>query len=310
MIILPAVVVTPPDTGNPPFVPPYIDERVGLGVMLVGVDGSTWDLYDGPVRLLSGSTGFGTPKPTHWWRESPAIDGGRWQGMRTGIRDTISMPIYIHDPDSLGWRDTDAAFFDAISPDGECQMMVTTPDAETRTLTMRFVDGGDAQYDVDPLLLRYGAYSLQFAAADPYWLTDPIVQTFQNATAQPLFPGPPFNINPANTLASGVASNPGDVAAWPRWKITGPFTAFTVGVGDSIVQWSGSKPSGYVVVDMDPRARTIVDEAGADAWLQVTEADFAPIPAGADVPLSLDVAGGTGTTSIELAFTPRYRRAW
>lgn len=311
MIILQQAPPAPPETDDGGFTLPLVEPRLGLGVMLTGTDGSTWDLYNGPVRALAGSSGFGSPTPEHWWRTAPALDGSTWAGYRVPQRE-ISLPVYIHEPTSLGWRDTDAAFFEGLNPALEATLTVVTPDGIVRSLPIRFSGGADVDFDADPLMMRYGAYSLTFTAADPYWQGALARTSFTVAgSAAALFPGPPFNINSGYTTGTGVISNPGDVVSWPKWTVNGPFTAFTVGVGATTVVYSGTKTAGQsVTIDTDPRRRTVLNQAGGDEWAALTTANFEPIPPGANVTLSLSVTGSTTATSIDMTFTPRYRRAW
>ncbi len=289
---------------------PGVEPRLGLGVTLIGVDGSTWDLFEGPVRLLSGSTGFGTVPPEHWWKTAPAIDGSQWAGMRTPQRD-LTLPLYIHESTSMGWRATDAAFFAAVAPDGECQLVVVTPNQQTRTLLMRYTDGGDAAYDVDPLLLQYAAYPATFTAADPYWQGLPVTRSFLAVDALAFFPGPPWNIYSSSTLASGTENNPGDVPSWAQWTITGPCTGFSVGIGGSAVSSSVPLAAGATVtIDADPGQLTILHGDGSDAWADMDAVDFEPIPPGVDVPLTMTATGEGAGFEITLTYTPKYRRAW
>lgn len=313
MIIITSTQVLDPDVKglDSPPPPPYVEPELGFAVMLTGVDGSSWDMYDGPVRLVSGARLFSTPDPEHWFKDAPGLDGSMWAGMRTP-RGEPYLPVYIHEPTALDWRDTYAAFFRAVRPDGQCVLTVVTPDARSRSLTMRYMSGSNADYDVDPLLIRYGAYGLTFATEDPYWQGWPILTRFEDVTPLPRFPGPPWNINRTNTTESSSVTNPGDVDAWIKWKVHAPFTGFTVGVGDAFVTYAGAKTTGWVEIDMDPRRQTIVDETGADVWLQITAADFASIPPGPpgeNADLNLNLVGAGVGTDIEMVFTPRYRQA-
>lgn len=309
MIIVEASTPTPPDE-RPPHVRPHIAPRLRLGMMLTGVDGSTWDLYDGPVRVVSGAQGFGAAKPEHRWKSAPAIDGSTWSGSRTPQR-AMTLPVYIHTADSMEWRDIDAAFWDAIDPSGECELRVETPDNRWRTLRMRYDDGADAQIDTDPLLLRYVTYALSFIAADPFWHGPPVTRQFKLGAMQPLFPGPPFNINPSNVLGAASIANPGDVETWPVWVVRGPFDGFTVGLGESVVSYVGPAAAGdSVTIDMHPHMLTIRNAAGADRWANATQVEMAALPPGENVDLNLALSGANAETRIELQYVPRYRRAW
>lgn len=283
-----------------------------LSVVMTGVDGSTWDLIDGPATLLGGIKMLGTAKPTHWHRESPAIDGSVWQGMRTPMRDDPVLPIRIDgDRDSTRWRELEDEFFKAIDPRGEFAVTVTRPDAQSRTLRLRYADGGDPDSNTDPMLYAFSTYVIECVAADPFWRGETIVREFRAEEQHQFFPGPPFYINSSNTTTDGKTSNPGDVEAWPKWTVGGPSTAWKVGVGASVVEQAAVLLAGEErIVDEHPAHRSVRDGNGKDRWSELLRADFAPIPPGEDVGLSLDLQGVQEGTYIRLEYTPGYRRAW
>ena len=284
--------------------------RLSSSLYLTGVDGSVWDLTNGPVRAQAGVK-LGPADPEHWTRESPALDGASWQGFRTPSGE-VFLPVRVMADDSLGWRDVDAAFAKAIDPAGEVTVTLITPDARSRSVVGRYSEGLDAGFERDPLMMRHATYGITLATYDPFWRAPKHTVTFGVAESLSFFPGPPWALAPGNTTDAAVVTNPGDVAVWPKWTITGPFTAVTVGVGEAVVTLAATVTAGQSrVIDMDPRVRSIVTGTGADAWLDATTAEFAPIPAGTDVPLSVDLTGGTaGTTTIAVEFTPAHRRPW
>lgn len=118
---------------------------------------------------------------------------------------------------------------------------------------------------------------------------------------------PVLRVASASQLSSAKLTNEGDLEAWPVWTIKGPLTSVTVGVDGSTVQWTVALTStDTLVIDTDP----IVQSAwlnGADVTSQLGTADFAPIPAGVELPLSLTMAG---TGSVEASITPRFYKAW
>lgn len=305
IVVGPAQVVEPPPEPPPT---PTIEPRFGLGVMLVGGDGSTWDLYHGPVRLLAGASGFGPTDPEHWWKTSPSLDGSRWQGMRIPHKEMM-LPLYIHTAGSIQWGNTSAAFFEAVDPSRECFLIVARPDGTQRQIPIRLESGGDVSYDVDPLLLRYGAYALSFVAADPFWQGPQVSTTFDVSTPTPLFPGPPFGIASSRSISSGAITNPGDFAAWPTWEVQGPATGFTLGIGlDVVTLVTNLTSTQQAIIDM--RANTIRRSDGTDLWTSAPQADFAQIPAGVNVPLSMSISGAGAGTSITCSLIPLHRMAW
>lgn len=309
------IIVAGPDPEAPAEpTPPPRPRPVWLRFQMTwtGTDGTAWDLYDGPVTVRPGASGFGMPLPTHWHDESPSIDGAHWQGMRTGPRE-VFLPVQLAAPrvDQL-----EAAFFAGLNPRHEGALTVTSPEGRSRSIRLRYSDGAEGEFDIDPLLSGDSRYPLRFTAADPYWHGDPVYVRFEERAPKPSGEYVLW-ITSSNSLASAKVTNPGDVDAYPVWRMEGPFTAFTVGVGDSLVAMTLTKAAGeWVEVDMDPRRLTVVDESGVDRWDDVDDAEFSAIPPGAEVDLTTSVTGAVaGTpdepgTAVELSFPTRYRRAW
>lgn len=281
--------------------------RIGLAVTLTGVDGSTWDLNAGPVRIRSGVAGLGTPDPERWWQDSPAVDGSLHLGYRVP-RGRVTLPLAIQANTSLGWRDAQAAFSRAVDPSGTCQLHMRASDSGARTATLRLASGLSAPYEIDPLLIGYAPYTLEFDVEYPYWLGD---------ASQFKWTGP--SQIPVSITVGKPVVNPGDVPAWPRWTVNGPWTDAWVGPDSvSLVKMlvPGALGPGVPVgqgrvVDTDPRvdAVRVRDLTGGDKWADVTSRAFAPIPAG-DSSVRILATNTTASSSVVLDFTPAYRQPW
>lgn len=284
--------------------------RPRLQFTWTGTDGVEWDLTSGPIRLARGASGFGLPKPTHWLQEAPTLDGASWQGMRTGPRE-VFLPVNVRGSDADDMLAIEAAFFAGLDPQGEGVLRATTHRGTFREIRLRYDDGADIGYELDPVLIRYAPYPLRFVAADPYWTGPELVFPIRYPDAIPsFFTGPPFRLAPSQILGAAEIVNPGDVDAFPVWRVDGPFTSFSVGVGDSLVEWATTKAAGeFVEIDMNRDRLTIVDEDGDDIRRRVDVAAFSAIPAGT---VMLDAALVTPApgSAVTLTFTPRYRRAW
>ena len=118
---------------------------------------------------------------------------------------------------------------------------------------------------------------------------------------------PLLRIRSASQLSSAKLTNEGDLEAWPVWTIKGPLTSVTVGIDGATVQWNVALTStDILVIDTDPTVQSAWLN-GADVTSQLGTANFAPIPAGLEMPLSLTMAG---TGSVEASISPRFYRAW
>lgn len=271
--------------------------------------GRTWVLTDpaGSVLKLEGAT-LPEASPTHWWSEAPTVDGSNWEGMRAG-RDEAFIPVWVEGATWEQFRDTRTEFMASLDPAREGVLRVTQPDGVWREIPLRYENGKPSQ-DLDVALSLYDRYAITWSAGDPYWRGAEVTRRYSNDAGAAFFPGTPFTIGPGLTLQDPTIVNPGDVEAYPVWRVEGPFAGFSVGVGDSLVEMTLTRSVGqFVEIDMSPRRLTILDETGADRWDYVTEVAFSAIPAGA-TQLSTLVVGASSATAIGLTFTPRYRRAW
>ena len=221
------------------------------------------------------------------------------------------MPVELLSP--TDWLNDDRSFFAGLNPRAEGRLRVTTPTAEWRELVCRYVEGAEGEFDTDPLLVGRAVYPIRMIAADPFWRGTPIVRTYRtqsDTAARPTFPGPPFYRRRADSLdGEGEITNPGDTDAYAVWKITAPFTAFSVGIGDQYVAMTLAKSTGHVTIDTTGGITTMVDESGANVRTFADDFKSPPIPPG-DTTLRLQVTGPGAGSEVEVSFQPRYYRAW
>lgn len=269
--------------------------------------GYGWELTDlnSPVVKLRGATGIGGTTPEHWWTEAPTMDGAQWGGYRTP-RGELFMPLMVRGNDSKDFMEQHRRFRQALNPSKESVLTIARPDGISRWTHCRYASGADSPITLDPAALCRATYGITWST-DPYWFGEPVTRRFEyQATPAPFFPGPPFTITRGYSLTNATVDNPGDVSTYPTWRIYAPFTAFSVGIGDSLLSLALSKPDGWIDVDMNPDKLTVVNQAGSDWWSAATAAAFSEIPPGEDIPLNLTVSGPGEGTAIELSFTPRY----
>jgi hypothetical protein len=274
--------------------------------------GKTWNLTDfarSPIYKTRGAQGFGPVDPEHWWDDAPTLDGSTWQGMRTG-RGEPFLPLVVQGSTSAEFLSNHRDFIASLNPRQQGVMRITAPDGTYRENRLRYVSGAAGTMELDPVARRHQNYGITWATADPYWQGPAVERTYEYEVAPAFFPGPPFTLGKGLTITGATIDNPGDVAAYPTWRIAAPFTAFSVGVGTALVTATITKASGWIDIDMNPTKLTVVDEAGVDRWSALTAAEFTSIPAGTGLPLALSVTGSAVGTSVRLSFVPRYWSAW
>ncbi|UYM26569.1 minor tail protein [Arthrobacter phage Bauer] len=276
-----------------------------------GWDGSEWELTkpsSGVFITGKGVEGLGMPEHQAWVGESPAVHGQFYRGYVVEPRQ-VFWPIYLYSDESTeAWMDRDRAFWRSLRPGMHGSWSVTTPRGGKRSLACRFVDDGNHAFQYDPMLRGWASYGVSLIADNPFWTGEPVRRIWSDGPASDFYAQRmPLTIRSASTLGSAAMTNEGDLEAWPVWTIRGPLTSVTVGVEGATVQWDVTLDADDVlVIDTDPTVQSAWLN-GVDVTDQLGTADFAPIPAGDELPLSLAMAG---TGSVEATITPRFFRAW
>lgn len=297
--------------------------------------GVQWSLSDpkSGIVLLPGVRGLGSVTASRHSTTSPAAAGSRYEGTSVLDRE-VFWPLHIYsDGGSIDWMLRDRAFWAGMDPKDTGVWTVTHPDGKHRSLTLRFLTDGDHSRAQDPMVRGWDTYGVTLVAEQPYWAGDPVVNSFIGPVDPlPFFePDGPQLVNIATSYSAANArmDNPGDVESYPRWFIDGDTTAVSAGVGGVVVDVPFAVVYGTcLVIESDPDmiGATLYDitVSGApkkpserifgvdlinpiDMTAELGEADFAPVPAGSQVPLSLEI---TGTGTVEVLLPTLYRRPW
>lgn len=306
-----------------------------LSIDVLGADGSEWHLLDptSGVQLPGGITGLQRPATETQWAQAARIPGRRRRGATVSGRE-LTMRVHVGDLRrpyrvDADWRLLDAAWWRALGGgeepftlrvDAGTTDALGRPDVRTLRLWDTTVDDG---YVVDPAIAGSAEYAVTADAESAYWTGPEVVETFayQAGDEQDYYGGtagggfgPDFYISGGTQFVQASIANPGDVPAYPRYRITAPFDGVTVGVaGEVIVMPFAQTASQQVIIDTDPRVQSIVDAQGIDLWPLVgTAIDpiFAPIPPGASIPLTIAMGSADIGSAVQVALTPLYRRAW
>lgn len=295
--------------------------------------GVTWPLTNpaAGLFLLPGVRGLGSITTERHSTSSPAVAGSRHEGVSVLDRG-VFWPLHIfHDQGSVEWMERDRAFWRGMDPKSLGVWEVELPDGSSRRLNLRFRDDGDHTITYDPIRYGWQTYGINLVAEQPFWEGDPVVRSWKNPEYQPFFdPNGPQIINIASSadVSKAKIDNDGDVESYARWFIDGETTTAAVGVGGLVVDVPFTVPAGKcLLIESDPdrigaTMYTVLPGAPekpsqrilgvhmvnpVDRSADLGEADFAPIPAGAQVPLSLSLAG---TGVVEAMLPSLYRRPW
>lgn len=298
--------------GTPPVAPPLYESWKRVQHIFHGWDGSVWDVTDGRngVYLMpAGIEGMGMPTIEQYTFDSPVVHGFEWEGWRATGRD-VHWVIGVFEDDSIEWLRLKTAFWKLFQPGKTLVWEILLPNSERYKITVRFKSDDTSVYSRDPVRLGWAIYGITGMCEQPFW---------EGATQSPIwYPGadsnffgndglggPPFIISPAASISTATITNPGDVEAYMRWELKGPFTSASVGLEGRIVT-VGNTPAGQtVVIDTDPKELTATRN-GVDIMPELGSFEFWPVPPGEDITLQLAMSG---TGSIQAFFTPLYFRS-
>lgn len=276
-----------------------------------GWDGTEFDFTDpdgGVFLTKQGVEGLNMPEHLAWTGQSPATHGQYYRGHVIEPRRAF-WPIYLYsDAGTEEWVERDRAFWRTLQPGKHGTWTVTTPVGGKRSLSCRFVDDGGHAYAADPMFRGWAAYGVSLIADNPFWTGEAVRRIWSDGAESDFYADRmPLKIVSASTLGSATMTNEGDLEAWPVWTIIGPLTSVTVGVDGATIQWNVALTADDIlVIDTDPTVQSAWLN-GDDVTEQLGTADFAPIPSGLELPLSLTMAG---TGSVQASITPRYYKAW
>ena len=275
--------------------------------------GTDWDLSQGlsGLALAPGVRGMEMPTPTHYKITAPAVDGSFWRGTITPEREATWFLRVFSDAGSQAWIDHRSRFWKGLNPSRTGLWTVTQPNGVKRSLRVRFAGLSDDSDDGSELF-GWKLYQISLAAEDPFWLGEADRRTFVAPSAGENYYGgaagggfgPPFYISAGSTTDSAAISNPGDVDAWPVWTVYGPTTSVSVGLNGRAIEFPMTLTAGqWVRIDTRPTDQQAIDHSGSDRTPQLGLVEFAEIPPGTNVPLTISM---TGTGSVTVEVTPRY----
>jgi hypothetical protein len=279
----------------------------GVRFQWIGWDGSIWDLSS-DVRsgayLMPGVRGMEMPSPKHYMRRSPGRAGASHQGLTFAERDVFWPLRMWADESSDVFIRQRRAFMRTLDPSKTGVWRVIQPNGDARSIRCRFV-GFDSVPDSDPVEAGWGHYGIRMVAEDPFWYGPPLLQSWGVGDPQEFFVAPPSDdvlfISPSASVSSATFTNSGDVPAYPRWKVTGPTDDVVLGFGGKVITVPFAVPEGeQLIVETEPGAQSAYLD-GVKVTNQLgSSAKFAPVPAGGQTTLSLEMSG-TGRVSLELS---------
>lgn len=296
-----------------------VDYGGSLGITWVDTNGVTWDLLSGPVRITTaGLKGLGLPNVD--WQQSigAVVDGAVLDSWRVEERE-VFVPIRFKDEAMTDTTGIQRTFWSGLKLGAYGSFVVTDKLGAARTLTMRIRDDGGMAYKTQPDRVQVESIGLTFQADDPWWYGPARTSSYQlgDLSGVDFFGGgdpaldgtaPDFYIVTSQGSTMTTLRNPGDEDAWVQWGIGGPSTAFSVGVdGHPISAGLNIDDGSLLTIDTDPRVQLAYLDGVKVPFREFTSLDFARVPAGESVPISISVVGSGLITA---TFRPKYVRGF
>jgi Phage tail protein len=301
---------------------PITAPPVPLYISYIDPDGNTWDLSDKTFAngyVCSAIAGIeGIPVSAQL---IPFLDGTAVPNLYIPQPGSIAIAILVGRPDASNnpadyYNLCDAivrAFYtrrNELPAPGYLQ--VQRPDGSIRQVATYTTAGFDTP---DVGLNDMAVYSLTLQTPDPYWEDIP-EQTliYQQGTAQGILPLLPISLSAGTVFGSSTITNEGNSITFPTWTITGPGTPTMIN-NTTGLSWSLNSPvpGGEVVQVVTKTGQQMATNitTGTSIWDQLTLTSLRQlwglIPGPNQV--SIEMAGASAVTSVQLTWTNRWNRA-
>lgn len=187
-------------------------------------------------------------------------------------------------------------------------LRVERPDGTAREIDVYYEDGLKGEAGEDWL---FANPVVTFMAPDGYWRdVAPITAGVKYVTGGHNFLGPGYpRVSSSAVLGGQVLTNPGDVAGWPTWTLTGPATSLvaansTLGKTWTLTYTLTGGQQATITTSPRPilRGPAGVNISGALNWPTAYLWPLAP----GDNAVSFTVGGASAGSRVDMTFNPRY----
>jgi hypothetical protein len=303
--------VTPPPTPPPVVVPPEVVDPGEYVPFWIDPDGRTWPLNP-PGReffTMNAASGYGITPVNLITRPDPR-GGVTVTGIRSQAR-TLIWPVRVrgrtHMEFLARWRQAAAAFA-LTRRKGPGLFRLRRPDGSEREVVAWYQSGWDGEPGQG---WTYDTPTLTLLVPDGFWrASQPIVlERTTGETGDYLDPYP--NLSSGDVIGATQMTNPGQVEAWPTWRLDGPATqlvatnntlgkTFTLNYTLAEGEWlTVTTRPGRVTDHTGAAVNGAIVRPGSTLWRLepgVNDIDFT-------------VSGSGDATKISMSFYPRYETA-
>lgn len=262
------------------------------------------------------ATGRFAPNPIFEADGVPGQSGQRLRFVRHDVHE-FAMKFWLTDISEEALRtQLRASIFKMDPTKGIGRLRVIAPGGDSREIFCRVSSGlGISEVLGEDSAFYAQRISATFIAHDPYWYSvgdTAIVYTGDVAVAT-FFPFFPLRLSASAVFVNDNSiNNPGDLEAWPVWTISGPAsnivlsnltTSESINLNTAIV--SGST----ITIDTRPGAKTVLADDGTSLFPLMTPTSSLFSLQRGDNHIQIAMDSTTSTSSVRLAFRPRYLAA-
>lgn len=214
-----------------------------ISIKIIGASGRVWNIAGLDMGLqgafVAGSIDGMVHVPFEGVWTKPAYGPPRFERTVDSRRE-ITLPIGLSSDTALGWYNTEAKFWNDVTPNTTCYFSITTRPYGEMWMPMQLLEAPKDPMEWDPT--RVGAKSFQIwnitlvADGDPRWR--PVYNDLAPA---------PFVSSVQNNHQGVIrVANRGTEPAWPVYMVSAPGKAFlpdgpnaVIGGLDPLVEWPG-----------------------------------------------------------------------
>lgn len=291
--------------------------RERLAVTWIAPDGTLWPLTTPPtgVKTLA-ATNHGAAAPILLTTDSNPRGGVVLRHTQPQAR-TLIWPVQVRGATHMQFITRWRALGDAFTQTedfGPGTLRITRPDGSSREIRALYESGWEGEPRFGWL---WDNAVLSLLCEDPYWrAVAPVTITREHSDPADFY-DPYASISSGQVLGETTVTNPGEVRAWPVWRLTGPLAGFTATNNDTGEAFSFDPTwDGGPALAVGETATIITDPVQIRGPNDEVWTGAINFPAGVlwplrrgDNDLTFAAAGAAVGTKVQLEFHPRFRTA-
>jgi hypothetical protein len=253
------------------------------------------------------------PNPVFEADGVPGQPGMRLRNVRHDVHE-FAMRFWLYDVSEEALRTQLRTIIYKMDPTfGIGRLRTVAPGGDSREIFCRVSSGlGINEVLGEDSGLISQRITAEFTAHDPYWYSvgdTAIVYTGDVETAT-FFPFFPIRLSAGSVFVDDNAvNNPGDLEAWPVWTISGPGSNVVISnlTTEKQISLSTTISGGQsVTIDTRPGAKTVLNDDGTSLFSLMSSTSSLFSLARGDNHIQVAMDSTSPTSSIRLAFRPRY----